>query len=145
LKPGDSTRSRWIGCLPGQATFLGGTRTTSANKMREPSGGQNQHTVPCRYQTEGYRIHTIHNIIQSILTHRMRAVRAYLEHAPELAYMPNARTCILVMAKRDHRSWHSSLVSRARFRLLLCRAARRLHVCCMPHPPAPDPFYWHLK
>ena len=63
------------------------------------------------------------NTIQSIL-HRMRAVRAYLEHAPELAYMPDARTCILVMAKRDHRSWHSSLVSRARFRLLLCRAAR---------------------
>ena len=134
LKPGDSTRSRWIGCPPGQATFLGGRRTTSARKMRGPSGGQNQ--LPCRYQTEGYRTHTIHTIIQSILTHRVRAARIH---------GTCTRTCIHTQCQNLHTclgETRSSLVARrsCRARGSVCCCVERLarHVCCIP-PPAPGP------
>jgi hypothetical protein len=51
--------------------------------------------VTCRYQTEGYRIHTIHYIIQHTDTSRARRAQ-HVEHAPELAYnVQFARTCIV--------------------------------------------------
>ena len=61
-----------------------------------------------------------------------------MEHAPELAYIPNARTCILVLAKRDP---HSSLVARvARAVPFVVVSSGSLATFVVSPHPLPDPY-----
>jgi len=90
--------------------------------------------VTCRYQTEGYRIHTIHYIIQHLDTDTSRARRAqHVEHAPELAYnVQFARTCIVTCLLNYIMCWEmaeNEILARGTVARESCRLSRAVRSC----------------